>query len=144
MDIATQLIALASATILYLGVIGIALFVLKYSLKKPYKRPPIIVATCVFLLIGLIADAIQLMSGGFNLSSSDNSISLLFLTIVSPILSVLWVYGLWHMKKWAVIGMLIVALLGNAIPLLNGEYSFFFLAAFLPVALIMPVYSKMK
>lgn len=129
-----QIKALLGALIISLTLFIVVDLLIKKFTKNP-KRPSEITTLCIVLTIGLLSIPQNIYSGLLIKNP---------LLLINSILGIVWLIGLWQMRKWAAVGYVISTLITVGITILQGQASIFQLILILPIALLFYFFPKMK
>lgn len=115
--------------------------VLSWIIKKLFphaKRPPPITTLCIVFSFGLFRH-IQMLFAYQNMTWQD-----IFFSFINIVLGIAVIVGIWRMKRWGVIGYVIITSISQFYILLQGGGTIFQTLFIFPLFILFYYYSKMR
>src|SRR3989338_4683115 len=107
---------LIGAVLVFLIMFGVIDLIVRKFFNNSRERPAEVTTICIIFALGLIATIVRLTNIVENVSQTD-----LLITLVNYALGILWVIGIWKMKKWGAIGYTLTVIASQILLLFQNQ-----------------------
>lgn len=129
---------LIGAVLVFLIMFGVIDLIVRKFFNNSSKRPAEVTTICIIFALGTIVAIVRQTNSVENLPQID-----FLITLVNYALGVLWVIGIWQMKKWGAIGYTLTVITSQIFLVFQNQWSVFGILLIFPITVLLYFFSKM-